>query len=222
MTMVLRPLFHQHHLLPQYARWRQTAKVLGLSKEAKIRLEWMIFYHEKAGRNGALVCRYFGIHRNTFGKWLKAFDERNLRSLETGCRRPHTTRTRASSRVKDSRVIAVRKQHLYWSKMKLKVLYEATHHESITSWYIQRVIEEYRLYPKRKKAQKHPKTSYEKKRITELKETPSATGFLIHLDSIVLHLFGTKRYILTAIDHHSRLGYACMYRSHASKPAADF
>jgi IS30 family transposase len=222
MTMILTPLFRQHTLLHPHARWRETAKRLYLSKEAQKRLEWIIFYHEKARKNGALVCRYFGIHRNTFSKWLHMFDESNLRSLETTSRTPHTVRIRQSSRVKDSRVITLRTAHLFWSKMKLKVLYESTYHESISSWYIQRVIEEYHLYPKKKKHQKHSKISYEKKRITELNITPPHTGFLIHLDSIVLHLFGVKRYILTAIDHHSRLAYACMYHSHASKPAADF
>jgi len=222
MTMVLRPLFHAHALLPWYTRWRETGKRLGLSKEATRRLEWVIFYHTTAHRNGALVCRHFGLHRNTFSKWLKVFDASNLRRLETGSRRPHAVRERAASPLKDSRVITLRTQHLFWSKLKLQTLYEAAYHEPISSWYIQRVIETYHLYPKRKKCQKHPKVAYEKKRITELRDKQPTTGFLIHLDSIVLYLFGVKRYILTAVDHHSRLAYAWMYASHASKPAADF
>jgi len=208
--------------LDRYTRWRRTAAALNLSKEAKQRLEWMIFYEEKARQNGALVCRHFGLHRNTFSKWLKAFDESNLRSLEPRSRKPHRLRQRMASAVKDDRLIALRKAHLLWSKMKLKQLYETTYHEPISSWYIQRVIQSYRLYAKPPKRQKHPKMAYEKKRITELAVKDPTTGFLIHLDSIVLHLFGFKRYILTAIDHHSRLAYAWMYTSHASAPAADF
>lgn len=222
MAMILIRTAKQRALLNRPDRWRATAKVLGLSKEASQRLEWIIFYHEKAEHNGALVCRHFGLHRNTFGKWLKCFDEANLRSLETRSRKPHRLRQRMSTAVKDDRVIALRKAHQLWSKMKLKELYETTYHEPISAWYIQRVIESFRLYAKLPKRQKHPKTSYEKKRITELGVKRPATGFLIHLDSIVLHLFGVKRYILTAIDHHSRLAYAWMYTSHASAPAADF
>lgn len=222
MPMILIRTAKQRVLLNRYTRWRATAKVLGLSREAGQRLEWIIFYHEKAGKNGALVCRRFGLHRNTFGKWLKLFDEANLRSLETRSRKPHRLRQRMVSPLKDDRVIALRKAHLLWSKMKLKELYRTMYGEPISSWYIQRVIESYHLYPQRRKRQKHPKTSYEKKRITELAVKRPATGFLIHLDSIVLHLFGVKRYILTAIDHHSRLAYAWMYRGHASAPAADF
>lgn len=209
-------------LLHRPDRWRETAKILKLSKEARQRLEWMIFYYEQAKENGALVCRHFGLHRNTFGKWLRVFDEANLRSLETRSRKPHRPRQRMASAVKDDRVIQLRKAHLLWSKMKIKQLYESTYGETISSWYIQRVIEDFRLYARQPKRQKHPKISYEKKRITELRVKDPATGFLIHLDSIVLHLFGTKRYILTAIDHHSRLAYAWMYQSHASAPAADF
>ena len=209
-------------LLDRYSRWRATAKVLGLSKEAKQRLEWVIFYHEKARENGALVCRHFGLHRNTFGKWLRLFREENLRSLETRSRNPHHLRQRVVSFVQDDRVVALRKAHLLWSKLKLKHLYETTYGEPISSWYIQRVIQRYHLYAKPPKPQKHPKVAYVKNRITELTVKQPTTGFLIHLDSIVLHLFGVKRYVLTAIDHHSRLAYAWMYQSHASTPAADF
>ncbi len=93
----------RHLILDRYDRWRATARILGLSKEARQRLEWIVFYHERAGQNGALVCRHFGLHRNTFGKWLKAFDEANLRSLETRSRKPHRLRQRAAQAVKDDR-----------------------------------------------------------------------------------------------------------------------
>ncbi len=212
----------QRILLDRYDRWRATAKVVGLSQAARQRLEWMIFYHGKAKQNGALVCRHFGLHRNTFGKWLRTFDEANLRSLETRSRRPLHLRQRASTSLQDDRVVALRKAHMLWSKMKLQRLYETTYGEPISSWYIQRVIERFHLYTKPPKKQKHSAIAYEKKRITELQVKEPATGFLIHLDSIVLHRQGVKRYVLTALDHHSRLAYAWMYRSHASAPAADF
>jgi transposase InsO family protein len=222
MPILLRPLSKPHILLDRYSRWRATAKALGLSKAAQQRLAWMIFYHEKAGHNGALVCRHFGLHRNTFSKWLRLFNEANLRSLETKSRRPHQLRHRMASAVQDDRVIALRTAHLLWSKRKIQQLYKTTYGETISSWYIQRVIHSFHLYPPHRKPQKHPKMAYEKKRITELQAKEPATGFLLHLDSIVLHLCGVKRYILTALDHHSRLAYAWMYQSHASAPAADF
>lgn len=206
----------------RFALWRNAATLLNLSQEARRRLEWVLFYYEKAGESSALTCRYFGLHRNTFGKWLKVFDPANLRSLETHSCRPHRLRSRQVSSVKDDRLVALRKEHPHWGKMKLAVLYRTTYHEPISSWYVQRVLETYRLYPKRRRKQRHPRISYTKKRITELTTKQPVTGFLVHLDTIVLHLCGVKRYILTGLDHHSRLGYAWMTTSHASAAARGF
>lgn len=197
--------------------------LLDLSREARARLEWLIFYYEKAGENGALTCRRFGLHRNTLGKRLRLFDETNLRSLETRSRRPHRVRQRQASLVRDERIIALRTTHPRWGKDKLAALYQTTYGESLTAWYVQRVIETFHLYPGRQKAkQRHSATGYVKKRITELTRTQPRTGFLLHLDTVVLHLFGLKRYILTALDHHARLSYAWMTTSHASAAARDF
>lgn len=202
--------------------WRRTAQVLNLSRDATRRLQWFI-WHETHGHNAALTCRHFGLHRNTLGRWRARFDPADLRSLESGSTRPHRVRHRQSVSVQDDRVIALRRSHPRWGKLKLAVLYQTTYGELITSWYVQRVIETYRLYPRRRKhKQAHPRAAYVKKRITELTVKQPVTGFLVHLDTIVLHLFGVKRYILTGLDHHSRLAYAWMSPSHASAAARDF
>ena len=210
-------------LIDKHDRWRIIAKELKLSRDAKNRLEWIIWYNTKGNNDASLTARHFGIGRSTFHKWHKRFNDRNLCSLESRTTRPNTARKREAVPIKDERVIALRKQYPYWGKMKLRTIYEQTYNEPVTSWYIQRVIESYRLYPKRrKKAKKRAKAGYVKKRITEFKENPKTTGFLLHLDTIVLHFMGVKRYILTAIDDHSRIAYARMYKSHASVPAKDF
>jgi transposase InsO family protein len=46
--------------------------------------------------------------------------------------------------------------------------------------------------------------------------------FLFHVDTIVIYWSGLKRYILTAVDHATRLGYARMYRNKRSRSAAEF
>ena len=46
--------------------------------------------------------------------------------------------------------------------------------------------------------------------------------FLFHVDTIVIYWNGLKRYILTAVDHATRLGYARMYRNKRSRSAAEF
>lgn len=209
-------------LMNKYDRWRTVAKVLKLSKNAVCRLEWMVFYYTRANKDTALVCHHFGIGRSTFYKWLMKFDEANLRTLETGNRRPEHVRTRQAEPTKDERVIALRKQYPYFGKKKLAVLYHERYGEVITDWYIQRVIEQYHLYFKKKKRPyTYSKNGVAKKKISECVSQP-LTGFLIHLDTIVLHLQGVKRYIVTGIDEHSKLAYARMYTSHSSGVAKDF
>lgn len=209
-------------LLSKYERWRAVGKVLKLSKEALCRLEWVVFYHTKAEGNATLVCRHFGIGRSTFYKWLEKFDEANLRTLETASRRPNHVRSRAAQPLKDGRVIALRKQYPYFGKKKLVAIYQEQYGEAITDWYVQRVIEQYHLYFRKKlKHYTRKKTGQAKKKITGCEAKPH-TGFLIHLDTIVLHLSGVKRYIITGLDDHSKIAYARMYASHGSQAAKDF
>lgn len=182
----------------------------------------MIFYETKANRNVSLTSRHFGIGLSTFHKWRKRFNEINLHTLKSYSRKPKNLRFRRAVSFKDERIIALRKQYPYFGKMKLKVLYERKYNENISSWYIQRVIETYKLYLKKKK--KHytqKKTSQIKKRITECEAKP-IMGFMLHLDTIVLHLLGVKRYIITAIDDYSKIAYARMYKNHSSRMASDF
>ena len=46
--------------------------------------------------------------------------------------------------------------------------------------------------------------------------------FLFQLDTIVIYGNNLKRYILTAVDHATKLGYARMYKNKSSRSAADF
>ncbi len=211
-------------LLDKYIRWRKEADLIGLSKEAKARLEWFIFYESKAKKNGRLTCRHFGISSKTFYKWLKIFDEENLRTLEDRSRTPKHTRQKEISSLGEERIIVLRKDHLRWGKMKLQRLYSNLYEEKISSWKIQYTIQKYRLYyhPLRnEKLQAKRKRSQAKKRITELKRQPFS-GFLIALDAITIYQNGLKRYILTAIDTVSKIPFARMYTTKSSTNAADF
>ncbi|HUX48745.1 MAG TPA: integrase core domain-containing protein [Dehalococcoidia bacterium] len=46
--------------------------------------------------------------------------------------------------------------------------------------------------------------------------------FLFHVDTVVIYWNGLKRYILTTVDHATRLGYTRMYRNKRSRSAAEF
>jgi hypothetical protein len=157
--------------------------------------------------------------RNTFYRSLDKFDEANLRTLETVSRRPRHVRDHVTVPLKDDRVIGLHKQYPYFGKKKLVMLYKTRYGEVITEGYIQRVIERYQLYFKNQYTKR--KSGMVKKKISECQKQP-VTGFLIHLDTVVLHPSGVKRYIVTGIDEHSKIAYARMYTSHFSGAAKDF
>lgn len=73
-------LVPQIKLLNKYERWRRVGKILGISKAALQRLEWIIYYLEHE-RNASFTARHFGVARKTFYKWYREFDEDNLYSL---------------------------------------------------------------------------------------------------------------------------------------------
>lgn len=198
------------------------ARIPILSKEAKKRLAWMDHYRKT--KNAALTCRHFGISRQCFHKWRKRYDPFRLESLEDKSRRPHRTRQWDVSREEEFRILRLRRTHIRYGKMKIKVLYEQEYHAPISSWKIQRVIEKHGLYfhpITNAKLRKKRKANQAKKRITELKKE-SRKGFLVALDTVVRYWNGTKRYIVTGIDVYSKIAFARMYTTKHSKNAADF
>ncbi len=208
----------------RFERWRRQAKELKLSKEACLRLEWIIYYETKGEKNVRKTCRHYGIVPKTFYKWRGRFDGINVRRLETESRAPKEKRKREISPLEEERIIELRKKHIRWGKMKLARLYEITYRSEISSWKIQCVILKYRIYYNPKKnarTQAKKRRSKEKIRITSLSRKPFP-GFLIALDTIVLWLNGAKRYVLTAIDCTSKIAFARMYTTKSSRNAKDF
>jgi hypothetical protein len=178
------------------ANWRKQAENLGLSKQAKLRLEWIIYYETTSKNNASLTCRHFGLIPKTFYKWKNAFDGKNLKLLEDKSKAPKKTRQKAITFLEEERIVALRKDHLRWGKMKIARLYKNTHKETVSSWKVQYTIAKYKLYYHPKKnaqTQAKRKKSHAKKRITELKKQPFS-GYLIALDTIVVYWNGTKRY----------------------------
>ncbi len=156
-----------------------------LSKAAQKRLKWMDYYQQC--QNVSQTCRYFGIARETFYEWQKRYDPCRLESLEEKSRRPKKTRQWEVKREQELRIIALRKAHIRWGKMKIQKLYQNQYQESISSWAIQRVIEKHKLYfhpSKTEKLRKKRKANQVKKRITELTKEKRA-GFLLALDTVI-------------------------------------
>lgn len=209
--------------LGKHERWKKQAIALRLSKGAVKRLEWFIYYETK-GKNVLLTCRHFDIAPKTFYKWKNRFKGENLRLLEEQNRAPKHTREKEITPSEEEKIVALRKVHIRWGKMKIARLYENTYKTRVSSWKVQYTIQKYNLYfnPKKNiRTQTKRRRSKEKKRITELKKKPFP-GFLIALDTVVIWWNGMKRYIITAIDTTSKIAFARMYTTKSSRNASDF
>lgn len=217
------------HLKTEADRWNslreRARKEVGVS--AQLKLEWIIFYHLQEKENATLTAAHFGITRKTFHKWFKRFKEDDLLGLEESSRAPHHVRKRQISLEQRLRVRSLRKSHLKYGKMKLTGLYFDLHQERISSWKIQKVIEEDGLYPDKLKASKLRNKQiqariHKRKRITRLIKE-NMVNFLWHIDTVILTLSeGGYRYLLTAIDEVSKMAYARLYSTHSSRNAKDF
>jgi transposase len=127
----------RHKLRDEHTRWWKVADLLHLSRTARGRLEWIIFW-EKNGKDVSLTARHFGISRNTFYKWSARFDKEFLRGLEDESRTLRRRRTRAYTARQYERVVRLRRQHLRYGKMKLLERYRRQHAEDhrISTWKI--------------------------------------------------------------------------------------
>jgi len=212
----------------RYPVWRKAAKAAKLSSTARLRLEWIIFYYTTAAEQATKTCAHFGISRKTFYRWLRRFRESDweVRVLEERSRRPLRCRTWEVTGTQEARICQLRRQHLYYGKKKLQVLYLRSYGESISTWKIERVIRKHHLYPDKVRAEKVAKNrargrKHPKKRITQLVKKDHL-WFLLQLDTKVIYDERVKRYFFVAVDHASKLGYARMYPQKSSTTAADF
>jgi len=198
------------------------SKYANLSKVAKQRIKWFDYYRQC--NNVAKTCRYFGISRKTFYKWQKVYNPDNLNSLKDRSTAPIHRRQPQITFLQEQRLVKLRKKYICWSKIKIAKVYERFYKEKISSWQVQRVIQKYKLYRHPAKIAKTTKKrlkAVKKKRIACLKKKPKP-GFLICLDAIELRRQNLKRFIFTAIDHYSKVGFAMMYKRANSYNAADF
>jgi transposase InsO family protein len=208
--------------------WREVADLTGLSVQERLRVEWMVFYYTTGQENAALTARYFNISRKTFHKWLRRFKDSkyDVHSLADRSKAPQHRRKWEVTLAQEDRIRQLRKRYPYYGKKNLKVLYEKECAEEISTWKIERVIRRYKLYPDQRKAEKTFRKRAQarekpKKRITHLVKE-GRPCFLFQLDTIVIYWDNLKRYILTAVDHGTKLGYARMYKNKSSRAAADF
>ena len=161
-------------------------------------------------------------------KWFGRFKQslENVESLQDQSRAPYRKRRWEVTLTQEVRIKKLRTRYIHYGKKKLKVLYEKEYKEDISCWKIERVIRKHQIYPDRVKAKRIARKQARarqkpKKRITQLKKE-NRLWFLLQLDTIVIYWDNIKRYIITAVDHAGKFGYARTYRSISSRAASDF
>jgi putative transposase len=93
------------------------------SQRAKVRLKWFSYY-ENHDHNLSLTCRHFGISRQTFYRWKRRYNPRDLSTLEDRPSVPRKRRARSWSVEQVEAVRKLREKYPRWGKEKLKVMLE--------------------------------------------------------------------------------------------------
>lgn len=220
-------------LLDEHERWKKVAGILKISKEGKKRLEWIIYSLD--GHSVPETVRHFGITRKTFYKWFREFDSDNLYSLkklEDRSKAPLHVRRIQLSPDEVRKIVSVRKHYPYYGKRKLAIKYKEIHGAFMSSWHVQKVIEDKGLYLKPAKIKR---TTAKRRRslaqgakkktielINKLPQYKKRAGFIICLDTIAVHWDGMRRHIFTAIDKYGKVAFARMYASKSTLNAKTF
>lgn len=185
-------------LVPGLSSVRTT---VSLSKEAKLRLSWIDYYHAHSD-NAALTCRHYGIARSCFHKWLKRFKTTGVAGLQTISTKPKHVRQSHVPTVVVDVVRSLRKANPEYSKYKLAVILKRDYGYQLSPSTIGRVITRYKLFfPAPIRPKNHPAR---RKQITRLRKPKdfraTQPGQLVEFDVKHLPSVGTKRYGFVAID----------------------
>ncbi len=92
-----------------------------LSPEAVRRLR-IIDWHLANGKNVSKTCRHFTIGRQTFYRWLRRYNPKDLRSLEDRSSRPKHCKQATWTKEEILAVRVLRERYPAWGKLKLVVL----------------------------------------------------------------------------------------------------
>jgi transposase InsO family protein len=219
---------HTHHVsadvreaLPQAERWRRQAELLDLSARARLRLEWLIFYETVGAQNATATARYFGISRETFYYWRRRFGMARLRGLEDEPSTPKTTRSWRPDPVVLERMLALRRRYPAWGKETLAAVYWTWYGEKVSPWQFQRMISQFRMQRSRARRPGNRRRDRTAKQRISYAVRRNARQ-LWQLDTVVLAIGRHRRYVVTAVEHATKLGYAYAYERATSRAATDF
>jgi len=200
-----------------------------ITKEAQERLR-ILQYWRKYGL--AATKDAFGAKRSTLFGWWKLYKESGYKveSLNPGSQAPKKRRVR----ITDERIIKeIKRLRLEvcpnMGKAKIKKYLDNFCKEQglalISESKIGRIIKDKKIYHHRQKVAHNGqlKTIKRKKKERKPKEfVAKEPGDLIEIDTIVKYVWQVKRYIITAVDVHSRYTFAYCYERANSYNSRDF
>ena len=96
-------------------------KIGDISLDANRRLKWFDYYYSH-GQNARLTCRHFDISPQTFYRWLRRYDPKDLKTLESRSHRPKNVRKPTYTLELVNAVLRIRNTYPRWGKDKLAVL----------------------------------------------------------------------------------------------------
>src|SRR3989344_3727870 len=77
---------------------KKIAQTAQEQKQIKLRIRW--FKHFKKSKNISKTCRYFGISRQTYYKWLKRYIKYHKKGLINQSKKPNNVHLKVNQKVK--------------------------------------------------------------------------------------------------------------------------
>ncbi|MCK5017687.1 MAG: transposase family protein, partial [Candidatus Peribacteraceae bacterium] len=212
--------------VPGFKKFLKIMDQYDLSPDAQYRLSVLSWYFTVGERNACATARHFKLHRNTLNKWIKMYNPKNLKTLESKPRIPIHTFKEGYPVFYENRVISLKKQYPYYGKEKIRILL-LDEGISVSSSWIGKIIKKHKLqYLWRTKEsscnfKKTIRKRKSRKRPPSL-NVPETVGTWLQLDTVVLYWQGKRVYVITAIDLTSRFAIAYAYSTPSSRNARDF
>ena len=200
-----------------------------ITDKAEERLR-ILLYWRKYGLGA--TCEAFKVKRSTLFNWQKKYKESGyvLASLEPG----ETVRKNKNKRYIDPLILKEIKRlrlevcpNMGKEKISkyLDIFCQKNNLEIYSVSKIGRIIRDKRVYHHRQKVYHNGRVKIAKKshKLRLPKELRvKGPGDLVEIDTIVKFVWGTKRYIITAVDVYSRYSFAVCYKRHDSISTKDF
>jgi transposase InsO family protein len=211
----------------------------GFAKAAANALKWCSMHNQKEVERRVKILTFwatygtkatkdaFGVSRATLFRWQQVLDRNcgNLAVLDPKSTAPTKRRVRSLSPALEEEILAWRTKYPRLGGKKLVPLLQKQGFKVSVS-YIDRCIGDLK---KLGRLPTHTKLSFYARSglhheiaKTKVKKKRRQKKRGLEIDTIVRHIDGIKRYILTAIDIERRFAYAHTYTNHSSGATRDF